>query len=76
LAVPLRAYWHPPELLEILRANIITKKTKGTVKSDVFSQGLVFGYYILQGRHPYPKGNIDQHILDSNPAILEGMYPF
>jgi serine/threonine protein kinase len=66
--------WNAPELVQMLKDG--NETTQGNVKSDVFSQGLVFGYYILGGRHPYPEENIDQHILDSNPANLNGRHPF
>jgi serine/threonine protein kinase len=66
--------WNAPELVQMLKDG--NETAPGTVKSDVFSQGLVFGYYILGGRHPYPEENIDQHILDSNPANLNGRHPF
>jgi serine/threonine protein kinase len=43
--------WLAPELLEILE----NKKEigRGTVKSDVFLLGLVFGYLLLNGQHLY-----------------------
>jgi serine/threonine-protein kinase/endoribonuclease IRE1 len=43
--------WYSPELLEILKSGENETRRDGTVKSDVFSQGLVFGCYILQGQN-------------------------
>ncbi|EFX65568.1 hypothetical protein DAPPUDRAFT_229617 [Daphnia pulex] len=63
--------WNAPELVQIQSKNGGNLTEQGTVKSDVFSQGLVFGYYILEGRHPYPEENIMQHILDSKPNNLD-----
>jgi serine/threonine protein kinase len=45
--------WFSPEILTIMRKGNDGKTTspdirpRGTVKSDVFSAGLVFGYYLL-----------------------------
>jgi serine/threonine protein kinase len=63
--------WNAPELVQIQKDG--NETAPGTVKSDVFSQGLVFGYYILRGRHPYPEENIMQYILDSKPKNLKGI---
>jgi serine/threonine protein kinase len=47
--------WLSPEILKILDNQQQTSRTeakqRGTVKSDVFNEGLVFGYYLLNGRH-------------------------
>ncbi len=53
--------WLAPELLKQLdgKSNYETYEQalqncqKGTVKSDVFAEGLVFGYYCRNGFHPY-----------------------
>ncbi len=42
--------WVAPEVISR------PKSGRETNKSDVFSEGLVFGYYLLGGRHPYVKG--------------------
>ena len=50
--------WMAPELLQQLddeqigNNNNQEDKRRGTVKSDVYSQGLVFGYYLGNGVHP------------------------
>lgn len=36
---------------ELLKIDSSEKKVTGTVKSDVYSEGLVFGYYITDGMH-------------------------
>jgi serine/threonine-protein kinase/endoribonuclease IRE1 len=46
--------WSAPEILKILddeETSLSEAKQRGTIKSDVFSEGLVFGYYLLKGRH-------------------------
>ncbi|XP_046439760.1 serine/threonine-protein kinase/endoribonuclease ire-1-like isoform X2 [Daphnia pulex] len=46
-------------------------RQRGTVKSDVFSEGLVFAYYLLGGRHPYGKRNeIPKNILNARPVNM------
>ena len=58
--------WLAPELLLQLdnkqkgANNSQVDNRRGTVKSDVFSQGLVFGYCLGNGVHPY--GSIDTDI--------------
>ncbi len=46
-----------PEILKLLDedqiANDNEAKKRGTVKSDVFAEGLVFGYFISGGVHPF-----------------------
>jgi serine/threonine protein kinase len=46
--------WFAPEILKILDDEETSRteaKQRGTIKSDVFSEGLVFGYYLLKGNH-------------------------
>jgi serine/threonine-protein kinase/endoribonuclease IRE1 len=45
-----------PEILKLLDEESSTgneDKKRGTVKSDVFAEGLVFGYFISGGVHPF-----------------------
>jgi serine/threonine protein kinase len=75
--------WYAPEIYRMRMeegenvANPI--RPRGTVKSDVFSEGLVFAYYLLGGRHPYrgPNGQheIPHNILNSI-VNLNGMFHF
>ena len=70
--------WYAPEILKLLNEDNLTEndeKKRGTVKSDVFAEGLVFGYYLFGGKHPYgPKHQIMQNILGNNPVNLNGKY--
>jgi serine/threonine protein kinase len=53
-------------------------RPKGTVKSDVFSEGLVFGYYLLGGIHPF-RGRYEhdtQINIIENRFNLNGMFHF
>ncbi|KAK4011276.1 hypothetical protein OUZ56_020390 [Daphnia magna] len=45
--------WFAPELLKLLLDGRETIEARGSVKSDVFSLGLVFGYLFLDGKHLY-----------------------
>ncbi|XP_057374562.1 serine/threonine-protein kinase/endoribonuclease IRE2-like [Daphnia carinata] len=45
-------FWFAPELYEILESNV-KYGNRGTVNSDVFAEGLVFGYILLNGNHLY-----------------------
>jgi serine/threonine-protein kinase/endoribonuclease IRE1 len=68
--------WSAPEILKILEyeeTNLteFQAKQRGTVKSDVFSEGLVFGYYLLRGRHLFG-GLPQQYIFNNNPVRLNG----
>ena len=60
--------WMAPELLEQLddEETGITpvEKRRGTVKSDVFAQGLVFGYFVNDGVHPF--GAVSDHQIAVN----------
>ncbi len=69
-------YWLAPEIFEESETESgysTAPPLRGTVKSDVFSEGLVFGYYLLGGKHPYgPKIEIMLNILGNNPVNLNG----
>lgn len=66
--------WSAPEILKILddeETSLSEAKQRGTVKSDVFNQGLVFGYYLLKRRHLF--GGLPQpYIFNNNPVRLNG----
>jgi serine/threonine protein kinase len=75
--------WMAPEILKIMTEENVGKTTspdirpRGTVKSDVFSAGLVFGYYLLGGDHPFGSLiNVPANILKNEPVILRGMFLF
>ena len=64
--------WLAPEILKIKRDSG-TPPPRGTVKSDVFAEGLVFGYYLLDGEHPYGQDiEIMLNIRNNNPVNLNG----
>jgi serine/threonine protein kinase len=74
-------YWYAAEIYRMRMeegenvANPI--RQRGTVKSDVFSEGLVFAYYLLGGNHPYGKlYDIPKNILNDTPVNLNGMFHF
>jgi serine/threonine protein kinase len=75
--------WMAPEILKIMTEENDGKTTspdirpRGTVKSDVFSAGLVFGYYLLGGDHPFGSAiNVPANILKNEPVILRSMFRF
>jgi serine/threonine-protein kinase/endoribonuclease IRE1 len=66
-----------PEILKLLDEDISTGKEvqkKGTVKSDVFAEGLVFGYFLLGGVHPFGPTSfqISVNVRTKEPIILPG----
>ncbi|XP_046457501.1 serine/threonine-protein kinase/endoribonuclease IRE2-like [Daphnia pulex] len=63
--------WYAPELLKLSSQFQSSKQPRGTVKSDVFAQGLVFAYLLLDGQHLY--GNdyeISANIMADNPVNI------
>jgi serine/threonine-protein kinase/endoribonuclease IRE1 len=69
--------WLAPEILQMKENfNRTTPlRQEGTVKSDVFSTGLIFGYYLLNGRHPYgSQFNIPANIVNDTPVNLKGIH--
>ncbi len=76
--------WMAPEILKIFGEEENDGKTtstdirpRGSIKSDVFSAGLVFGYYLLGGDHPFGSAiNVPANILKNEPVILRSMFLF
>jgi serine/threonine-protein kinase/endoribonuclease IRE1 len=74
--------WYAPEILKI--KNGIEKNGKderahqrGTVKSDVYTEGLVFGYYLLDGHHPFGSAvNVLPNIVNNKPVNLTSMFRY
>jgi serine/threonine-protein kinase/endoribonuclease IRE1 len=79
--------WLAPELLKLLKEEELTdglegstlsSRQRGTVKSDVFAEGLVFGYFYLDGEHIFGKipvnihsqTDINNNILKNNPVNI------
>ncbi|XP_046638068.1 serine/threonine-protein kinase/endoribonuclease ire-1-like [Daphnia pulicaria] len=68
--------WLAPEILQMKENfNRTTPlRQEGTIKSDVFSAGLIFGYYLLKGRHPYgSQFNIPANIVNDTPVNLKAI---
>jgi serine/threonine-protein kinase/endoribonuclease IRE1 len=68
--------WLAPELLKILdeiNQSESKLRQRGTVKSDVFAEGLIFGYYLLNGDHPFRSSRfqIQSNILANKPANVD-----
>ena len=64
-----------PEILKLLDEDNSTGKEvqkRGTVKSDVFAEGLVFGYFISGGVHPFgtTSHQIQNNLRTNDPANL------
>ena len=52
-------------------------RPRGTVKSDVFSAGLVFGYYLSGGDHPFGSAvNVLPNIIKNEPVNLPSMFRY
>nr|CAH0106343.1 unnamed protein product [Daphnia galeata] len=60
--------WMAPELLKDAAT-----RTRGNVTSDVFGEGLVFGYYLSNGKHPYGTvvWEIPSNIVANNPVNID-----
>jgi serine/threonine protein kinase len=71
-------YWYAAEICRLIEnEENMENWGRGTVKSDVFSEGLVFAYYLLGGSHPYGKlYDIPKNILNDTPVNLNGMFHF
>ncbi len=70
--------WLAPEILilfyddELSQSESETTVKRGTIQSDVFSEGLVFGYFLLDGRHPFGlRHQIQTHKLENKPVNLD-----
>jgi serine/threonine-protein kinase/endoribonuclease IRE1 len=66
-----------PEILKLLDEESSTgnvAQNRGTVKSDVFTEGLVFGYFISGGVHPFgtTSHQIQINLRTNEPANLPG----
>jgi serine/threonine protein kinase len=64
-----------PEILKLLDEDSSTEneaQRRGTVQSDVFAEGLVFGYFLLGGVHPFgtTSHQIQTNLRTNEPANL------
>jgi serine/threonine protein kinase len=75
--------WFSPEILKIMMEENDCKTTtttpnirpRGTVKSDVYTAGLVFGYYLLGGDHPFGSGyKILPNIVKNKPVNMPSKF--
>ncbi|XP_057373622.1 putative ankyrin repeat protein RF_0381 [Daphnia carinata] len=68
--------WFSPEEMEIRGKNLRIEETKGSIKSDVYALGLVFGYILLRGRHIYGENalQIVKNITDNEPTSLNEIH--
>jgi serine/threonine protein kinase len=76
--------WLAPEILNLFKdeensqsgsETTSTVIKRGTIQSDVFSEGLVFGYFLLNGRHLFGlRHQIHTHILDNIPVNLKSKF--
>lgn len=74
-AIPRLVNWNAPELVNLREHEVFDlDKQLGTPKSDVFSEGLVFGYFLLNGKHPYGSDDsgITNNILLGNVVNING----
>ncbi|XP_057373276.1 putative ankyrin repeat protein RF_0381 [Daphnia carinata] len=66
--------WYAPEVLEKLNndQNVKNNKFWGTVKSDVFVLGIVYGYIFLEGEHLFGSSETEIHknIIENNPVNM------
>lgn len=71
--------WFSPEELEILSGKniLIIKQTKGSIKSDVYAEGLVFGYILLKGSHIYGENDseITSNIMNDKSVNMNRKLP-
>ncbi|KAK4011305.1 hypothetical protein OUZ56_020422 [Daphnia magna] len=67
--------WYAPEVLEKLINGEKAEQEEfwGTVQSDVFVLGLVFGYLFLKGEHLYGSSETEIHknIIEKNPVNMQ-----
>ena len=75
--------WYAPEILEIKNrkeknGKDETAHQRGTVMSDVYTAGLVFGYYLLDGHLPFVRSPINflQNIVKNEPVNLRSMFRY
>lgn len=65
--------WFAPELLSMAsEEDNLIEGVRGTNKSDVFAEGLIFGYILLEGQHPFgTQHQIVPNLSQNNPVNLK-----
>ena len=72
--------WLAPELLKLYYdeetipsgSGTTSTKKRGTIQSDVYTEGLVFGYFLLGGVHLFGYGpKIQTNVLKNKPVNLD-----
>jgi serine/threonine-protein kinase/endoribonuclease IRE1 len=75
--------WLAPELLKLYYdeetipsgSGTTSTKKRGTIQSDVYTEGLVFGYFLLGGVHLFGSGlKIQSNILKNKPVNLDSKF--
>ncbi len=71
--------WLAPEILKLMDETNSAEneaQKRGTVKSDVFAEGLVFGYFLSEGVHPFGTSSyqIPMNVRTKKPAYLPSKY--
>jgi len=71
-------HWIAPEILKNEEITQLERRKRGTIKSDVFSEGLVFGYFLLKGLHLFGlrRREIDSNIHSNKPVNLESKFHY
>jgi serine/threonine-protein kinase/endoribonuclease IRE1 len=69
--------WISPEFMRMFRSEKnVDYDVRGSVKSDIFSAGCVFIYFLLRGKHPFGdqsgSHNIQNNIIIDNPVNVKG----
>lgn len=65
--------WCSPEVLKLFFYDTTdaSKFNKKMIKSDIFSEGLVFAFYLLEGEHLYgSSSDIQRNLVDNNPINM------
>ena len=66
--------WYSPEEMKILMHLEKSEIQRGSVKSDIFSAGCLFLYFLLRGKHPFGNDEMEiaHNIKDDNPVNVKG----
>jgi serine/threonine protein kinase len=68
--------WMPPEEINMIELEENADHMRGSVKSDIFSAGCVFIFFLLRGLHPFGDKlndrNIQNNVLSGYPVNVKG----